>query len=99
MPFPPYLGDSALWRAASSAGAVACESVGTVYMLSADIYRHLNRTGRGPAFHFPTAFTEHFPVVHAARHELGLPVTLTLGTTVEHANLPKCYTLLWTTIA
>jgi hypothetical protein len=53
-------------------------------MLSADIYRHLNRTGRGPAFHFPTAFTEHFPVV---------PVTLTLGTTVEHANLPKCYTL------
>ena len=76
-----------------------CEGVGTVYLIGADIYRHLNATGRtGPpgcgAYHFPTAFTEHFPVVHAAKYELGWAVTLTLAATVYHANLPK-YGLTW----
>ena len=44
--------------------------------------------------HFPTAFTEHFPVVHAAKYELGVRVTLAVGVEVEHANLPK-YGMHW----
>ena len=32
LPFPPYLGGVEGWTAALASGAVACESVGTVYM-------------------------------------------------------------------
>eukprot|EP01048_Picozoa_sp_COSAG05_P005817 COSAG05_NODE_355_length_10856_cov_7.197174_10_plen_229_part_00 len=84
-----YLTKPRLVRARSlsrSSGVVDCESVGTVYMLPADVYR---LTSAKDAGHFPTAFTEHFPVVHAAKYELEVRVTLVVGVEVEHANLPK----------
>ena len=55
LPWPPYLGRGA-WRNR----AAECESVGTVYMLPAKVYRRqLLPTGRTfvPPGHFPTAFT------------------------------------------
>jgi hypothetical protein len=62
-PFPPYLGSVEIWQHAETTGTVDCESVGTVYLVPAEVYR------RGdPLFRpNPTAFTEHFPVVHAAK--------------------------------
>lgn len=44
--------------------------------------------------HFPTAFTEHFPPVHAAKYELGRDITTATNVVVLHANLPK-YGLSW----
>ena len=38
--------------------------------------------------HFATAFTEHFPVVHAARHYFGMPVVADLRVVAQHADLP-----------
>lgn len=39
LPFPPYLGGVDGWMAALASGTVACESVGTVYMIPAEVYR------------------------------------------------------------
>eukprot|EP01047_Picozoa_sp_COSAG01_P024152 COSAG01_NODE_1483_length_10158_cov_38.218290_13_plen_253_part_00 len=50
----------------------AMESVGTVYLIPARVYYSSSVSGGGAndsslrVEHFPTAFTEHFPVVHAA---------------------------------
>lgn len=52
----------------------AMESVGTVYLIPARVYYSSSVSGGGGGAndsslrveHFPTAFTEHFPVVHAA---------------------------------
>ena len=48
-----------------------CESVGTVYMLPAKVYRQQPGMPT-PPIHFPTAFTEHYPV---RRFGLVLPKT------------------------
>eukprot|EP01046_Picozoa_sp_COSAG06_P012782 COSAG06_NODE_760_length_12506_cov_11.670912_9_plen_118_part_01 len=71
LPFPPYLGGVEGWLAALDSGALECESVGTVYMLPADVYRSTSVADQPHGPHFPTAFTEHFPPVHAAKYELG----------------------------
>eukprot|EP01051_Picozoa_sp_SAG22_P015594 SAG22_NODE_2060_length_3063_cov_1.479757_2_plen_196_part_00 len=65
--FPPYFGPAAEAALASASGILECESVGTVYLLPASVYRPPAR-GEGAAgddssssssvFHFPTAFTE-----------------------------------------
>lgn len=39
LPFPPYLGGVDGWTAALASGTVECESVGTVYMIPAEVYR------------------------------------------------------------
>lgn len=39
LPLPPYLGGVDGWTAALASGTVECESVGTVYMIPADVYR------------------------------------------------------------
>ena len=44
--------------------------------------------------HFPTAFTEHFPLVHHARYALRLPVMTHMDVVAHHANLPV-YGLPW----
>lgn len=44
--------------------------------------------------HFPTAFTEHFPPVHAAKYELGRSIITATNVVALHANLPK-YGLSW----
>ena len=44
--------------------------------------------------HFPTAFTEHFPPVHAAKYELGRKIITAVNVVALHANLPK-YGLSW----
>lgn len=94
LPWPPYLGRGA-WRTHT----VVCESVGTVYMLPARVYR----TGpdqfepsliRKPPPHFPTAFTEHFPIIHFAKYVLGMQVLTNMTIEAEHAYLPK-YGLEW----
>ena len=84
-PFPPYLGDEDAWAAAAagSPAVIDCESVGTVYMLPARAY-----TAPAAPAHVPTAFTEHFPVVHYAKYTLGLRVVLAIETQAFHANLP-----------
>ena len=38
--------------------------------------------------HFPTALTEHFPIVHAAKHYFGMPVVADLRVVAQHADLP-----------
>ena len=55
--WPPYIGEPH-----SGSGIVECECVGTVYLIPASVYDlpHVE--------HFPTAFTEHYPVVHAAKY-------------------------------
>ena len=40
------------------------------------------------------AFTEHFPVVHAAKYELEMPVVTNMAIEAHHAYLPK-YHLEW----
>eukprot|EP01046_Picozoa_sp_COSAG06_P096840 COSAG06_NODE_42953_length_376_cov_4.794224_1_plen_45_part_10 len=40
-------------------------------MLPADVYRSTSVVDQPHGPHFPTAFTEHFPPVHAAKYELG----------------------------
>ena len=57
-----------------------CETVGTTYLLPADVYR----TDRVPPY-FATPFSENFPVIHAAKYELGLRIAVDLDTSVEHA--------------
>eukprot|EP01047_Picozoa_sp_COSAG01_P049087 COSAG01_NODE_4832_length_4703_cov_16.848610_2_plen_283_part_00 len=95
LPWPPYLG-----RGAWHSRVTECESVGTVYMLPARAYRcgvDPARPGGGlrqPPPHFPTAFTEHFPIVHYAKYVLGMPVLTNLGIEAEHAYLPK-YGMEW----
>ena len=70
-----------------------CESVGTVYMLPAKVYRQ--QPGKPvPPIHFPTAFTEHYPVVHFAKYVLGMPVRTDMAIEAEHAYLPK-YGMEW----
>ena len=39
LPFPPYLGGVDGWTEALASGTVECESVGTVYMIPAEVYR------------------------------------------------------------
>eukprot|EP01043_Picozoa_sp_COSAG02_P024397 COSAG02_NODE_1331_length_13215_cov_3.173058_6_plen_552_part_00 len=39
LPLPPYLGGVDGWTSALASGTVECESVGTVYMIPADVYR------------------------------------------------------------
>lgn len=46
--------------------------------------------------HFPTAFTEHFPVVHHAKYKLGMPVVTAMDIVAFHAKLPD-YSLKWHT--
>ena len=41
-----------------------------------------------PAY-FPTPLTEHYPVIHAAKHALGLPVLLDTDTVVQHADTAR----------
>jgi hypothetical protein len=60
----------------------AGEGVGTVYMLPAAVYQS------APA-HVPTAFTEHFPVVHHAKYALGLRVAMALDVFAYHADLVR----------
>ena len=59
----PYLGET------SSSPVVECESVGVSYLAPAAVYRQ--PTDKVPRY-FPTPFTEHYPVVHAAKYELGM---------------------------
>ena len=49
---------------------------------------------RKPPVHFPTAFTEHFPIVHHAKYVLGMEVLTNMAIVAEHAYLPK-YGLEW----
>jgi hypothetical protein len=96
LPWPPYLG-----RGSWQTRAAPCESVGTVYLLPARSYRAgidpefpgQNLT-RKPPVHFPTAFTEHFPIVHHAKYVLGMEVLTNMAIVAEHAYLPK-YGLEW----
>ena len=96
LPWPPYLGHGA-WRTR----VTECESVGTVYMLPARAYRAGRDPSvtdrdvyRNPPQHFPTAFTEHFPVVHYCKYVLGMDVLTNMAIEAEHAYLPK-YGLEW----
>lgn len=89
--WPPYLGES------NGERNIACEGVGTVYMIPTVAYTtSFTADGNGgPPEHFPTAFTEHFPVVHAAKYgSLGLSVSTALDVVVKHADLPS-YGLQW----
>ena len=84
--WPPYMGNRT--DAKGNGGVVDCESVGTVYLVPAEVYR-CGACPPGVRFeHFPTAFTEHFPIVHAARHYFGLPVVADLRVVAQHADLP-----------
>jgi hypothetical protein len=51
-------------------------------MLPAAVYQS------APA-HVPTAFTEHFPVVHHAKYALGLRVAMALDVFAYHADLVR----------
>ena len=46
-----------------------CESVGVSYLAPADIYRQSE--DKVPRY-FATPLTEHYPVIHAAKYELGM---------------------------
>lgn len=94
LPFPPYLGGVQGWTEGLETGKVECESVGTVYMLPARVYRDTSVAKQEYGPHFPTAFTEHFPVVHAAKYELGISIVTATKVEVLHANLPT-YGLMW----
>ena len=63
---------------------VECESVGVSYLAPASIYRQGDAVPR----YFPTPFTEHFPVVHAAKYALGLRVVTDTSIRVFQAWLP-----------
>ena len=69
--WPPYLSG---WKTAlqKKSNVLDCESVGTVYLLPASVYHNLLTNTNKP--HFPTAFTEHFHVVHYAKHQLSMRV-------------------------
>lgn len=89
--WPPYL------REAHGIRNIPCEGVGTVYMIPSVAYSTpFTADGAGgPPEHFPTAFTEHFPVVHAAKYgSLGLSMSTALDVVVKHADLPS-YGLKW----
>ena len=58
------------------------------------VYRDTSVASSPHGPHFPTAFTEHFPVVHAAKYELGVPIRTATHVVALHANLPK-YHLQW----
>ena len=94
LPFPPYLGGVEGWTEGLETGKVECESVGTVYMLPASVYRTTSVATQEHGPHFPTAFTEHFPAVHAAKYELGVSIVTATKVVALHANLPK-YGLTW----
>ena len=47
------------------------------------------RTGHPALRYFPTPFTEHFPVVHDAKHGRGLKVIMARDVEALHAFLPK----------
>ena len=76
--WPPYLGET------STSPVVECESVGVSYLAPASIYRQGDVVPR----YFPTPFTEHFPVVHAAKYALGLRVVTDTSIRVFQAWLP-----------
>ena len=38
--------------------------------------------------HFPTPFTEHYPLVHYAKYVLGMRVVTVLNVYAYHADLP-----------
>ena len=63
-------------------------------MLPADVYRSTSVADQPHGPHFPTAFTEHFPPVHAAKYELGQRIVTATNVVALHANLPK-YGLAW----
>lgn len=52
-------------------------------------HQQLPSTAASPQLHFPTAFTEHFPVVHEAKYSHGMRVVTVLTVEAQHANLPK----------
>ena len=74
-----------------SAGvAVPCEAVGTVYLVPSVVYTCAGCANPGLRFeHFATTLTEHFPIVHAAKHYFGLPVMAALDVEAVHADLPR----------
>eukprot|EP01052_Picozoa_sp_SAG31_P022392 SAG31_NODE_1779_length_7293_cov_39.850153_5_plen_298_part_00 len=103
--FPPYFGGLSGSEAKLAAKQfLDCESVGTVYLIPASVYRHKLPSVRVPEMkevagnksdvhtnarvkHFPTAFTEHFPVVHFAKYELGMRVGVASGVEAFHGEL------------
>eukprot|EP01052_Picozoa_sp_SAG31_P008164 SAG31_NODE_405_length_16084_cov_3.913982_7_plen_140_part_00 len=73
----PYFGNTA------NGPLVDCESVGTVYLAPASLYRA--PSGTVPQY-FPTPFTEHYPVLHAAKHKLGMRIVTDTQIVVQHAD-------------
>jgi len=95
--WPPYLGEHGPEGYTLRRRDISCEGVGTVYLIPSEVYTTPRGAsagdgsagaGLGPPEHFPTAFTEHFPVIHAAKYGLGMSVTTALDVVVQHANLP-----------
>ena len=74
--FPPYFGGP---------DVVECESVGTVYLAPAALYRVPETVPK----YFPTPFTEHFPVMHAAKYKLGMRIVTDTNIVVQHADTAK----------
>lgn len=98
---PPYFRSRVPGANPAAAAAVACDSVGTTYLIPAEVYRWVAATGSGSGSglegaasgvairHYAHALTEHFPVVHAAKYVLGLPVVALASVAVWHADLPR----------
>ncbi len=74
--------------AAVAPATVACDTVGTVYLVPAAVYRWRGPHGEAVR-HSAHALTEHFPLVHAAKYLLRLSVVAVPALRVLHADLPR----------
>ena len=87
--WPPYMGPTAAQGGRGSGGVVPCESVGTAYLVPASVYRCVGCPDGLRFDHFATALTEHFPIVHAAKHYFGLRVVAALDVIVQARRLSR----------